>query len=93
VLFGTVAANRDPAVFAHPDDFDVSRRTTEHLSFGFGAHFCLGAHLARAEMDVAMRVLFERLPRLHLVDEEDVCITAAGVPAMQGPNRLPVRFG
>ncbi|MHA7839886.1 MAG: cytochrome P450, partial [bacterium] len=64
------------------------------LTFGRGPHFCLGAHLARAEMEVAVRVLLERLPRLRLVagDGEDARIAAGIVPVFRGPNRLPVRF-
>ena len=74
LLFGIVAANRDPAVFPDPDRFDVRRRPEGTLAFGFGTHFCLGAHLARAEIDISLRVLLERLPRLRLVPDEDVRI-------------------
>jgi cytochrome P450 len=93
LLFGVAPANRDPSVFAEPDRFDVSRRATGLLTFGLGMHFCLGAHLARAEMDVALRVLLERLPNLRLVDDGDVRIGAVIGAILQGPNRLPVRFG
>ncbi len=55
------AANRDPAVFADPDRFDIDRRPGATLTFGFGTHFCLGAHLARAELDICLQVLAERL--------------------------------
>jgi cytochrome P450 len=92
LLFGIAPANRDPAMFPNPDRFDVSRRPAGLLSFGLGTHFCLGAHLARAEMDVAMRVLLERLPRLRLVDDGDTGIVGVIGSVMQGPNRLPVRF-
>jgi cytochrome P450 len=51
------AANRDPEVFAAPDTFDVARAPNDHLAFGYGTHFCLGAHLARIEL----RILFEEL--------------------------------
>jgi cytochrome P450 len=94
LIFGLLSANRDPAVFADPDHFDVARRTTTTLTFGLGAHFCLGAHLARAEMEVALRALITRLPRLRFDEDEldGVRIMKTYVQFLRGPNRLPVRF-
>jgi cytochrome P450 len=60
------AANRDPSRFASPDVFAPSRSNIPHVSFGAGIHFCVGAPLARLEMEVALQVLFERLPSLQL---------------------------
>ena len=62
------SANRDAAKFAEPDAFVAGRRPNPHVSFGAGIHACVGAPLARLEMQVALRVLFERLPRLALAE-------------------------
>jgi cytochrome P450 len=59
-------ANRDPAAFDHPDRLDVGRVPRAHLGFGAGAHHCLGAQLARMELQEAFRGLLERLPGLRM---------------------------
>ena len=93
LIFAIAAANRDPAAFEDPDRFDVRRRPGGVLTFGFGTHFCLGAHLARAELEVSLQVLLERLPGLRLAETDDVRITSSFVQLLRGPNRLPVKFG
>ena len=63
------AANRDPAAFADPHRLDLGRPRSGQLAFGHGAHFCLGAALARREVEIALRGLLTRLPGLRLDPE------------------------
>ena len=60
------SANRDPAVFDDPERFDVTRQPDQHLAFGFGTHFCLGAALARAEIRIFFEELLRRVERFDL---------------------------
>jgi hypothetical protein len=67
VTVSIAGANRDPAVFGDPDRFDLRRpNAVRHLAFARGPHFCLGAHLARLETQLAIEILLDRLPRLAL---------------------------
>ena len=87
VRLAVPVANRDPDVFPDPDRWDIDRRPKHHLAFGIGRHFCLGAFLARAELDVALEVLLRRLPGLRLAEQPRI----SGV-VLRGPRSLRVEW-
>ena len=89
-IFPVIAsANRDPEVFERPDEIDLARAPNRHVTFGHGAHFCLGAPLARMEAQIALPALHRRFPRMTLAGEP---AWADGV-TLRGPASLPVRLG
>ena len=92
VLIQPQAANHDPSVFPDPDRFDIQRVSrTPHLAFGHGAHFCLGASLARVELQVVFGTLFQRFPTLRLaVPFEDLRRRREQMTG--GMERLPVTW-
>jgi cytochrome P450 len=79
------SANRDAAHFPDPDRFDVGRNPKGHLSFGLGAHFCLGASLARLEARVALEALLPHLHRRRLADPRIELVDSFLV---RGPARM-----
>jgi cytochrome P450 len=80
------AANRDPAVFDNPEEFRLDRSGPAPLTFGYGAHYCLGAALARLETTVALRQILARKPRLA------DAVTWRETPAIRGPLSVPIIF-
>ncbi|MER6383017.1 cytochrome P450 [Streptomyces sp. NPDC001250] len=91
VIVSLCAANRDPRRFPDPDTLDLDRAPNAHLAFGHGIHFCPGAALARAELQIALGTLLTRLPglRLAIADEE-----IQWIPAVlgRGTNHLPADY-
>lgn len=93
VFLGLSAANRDPAVFPQPDAFDITRDFTQqkHLSFAVGSHLCLGAGLARRELEVALDTLLARMPGLRLDEAHAPKPKIEGI-LTRGFASLPVRW-
>ncbi|MCK9925470.1 cytochrome P450 [Frankia sp. AgPm24] len=91
VLLCLGATGRDPAVFARPDEFDITRQAREHLAFGHGMHGCLGGALARAQVEIALECLYRRSDLLRLASPAESPATdrpAADRPAAgPGTNR------
>ncbi len=77
MVFSTSVINRDAGTFPEPDALDW-HRSHHHVAFGFGIHQCLGQNLARAEMEIALLSLFDRLPGLRLAVQADEIPFKAG---------------
>lgn len=88
ILLSFPAANRDPELFEHADQVIIDREVNRHSAFGLGVHRCLGSHLARMELKVALEVWMERYPEFSL--EDPAAVTWAG-GQVRGPRTLPVR--
>lgn len=83
------AANRDPAQFAEPDRFDITRKDNPHIAFSHGIHYCLGAPLARVEAQIVMNTLLQRMPALRLATEQ---LEWRETVTIRGLKALPVAF-
>lgn len=91
LLLMLAAANRDPALFDEPASYDLDRANAkDHISFGYGAHFCLGAPLARLEMKIILERLLHRLPSLRLAPDADQ--TPIETIQFRGPKALLVEW-
>lgn len=91
VMLNYAAANRDPAVFHHPETLDIDRPKNPHLGFGFGIHTCVGAQLARQELQTTLRIVLAELPDLTLITDEPITRLWSG-GNLYMIDRLPVTF-
>ncbi len=90
VLLSFPAANRDPEQFDRADEVVIDREVNRHAAFGLGIHRCVGSHLARMELRVALEVWLERIPEFTLADPAAVAWAPGQV---RGPRALPLRIG
>ncbi|HEX3900265.1 MAG TPA: cytochrome P450 [Mycobacteriales bacterium] len=89
ILLSFPAANRDPEKFERADEVVIDREVNKHSAFGLGIHRCVGSHLARMELRVALEVWLERIPEFHLDDPAAVTWATGQV---RGPRTLPMRI-
>jgi cytochrome P450 len=90
VLLSFPAANRDPAQFDRADEVVIDREVNRHAAFGLGIHRCVGSHLARMELRVALETWLERVPQFELADPAAVTWSSGQI---RGPRTLPLRIG
>ncbi len=91
VIPAPYSGNRDPAVFAHPEQIDLARTDSPHLTFSHGVHHCLGAPLARMELQVAIGTLVYRLPSLNLAVPADAVVWRSD-RLLRSVQELPVTW-
>jgi cytochrome P450 PksS len=91
VFVSLVGANTDPRQFSDPTVLDILRQENQHVAFGKGIHFCLGAPLARLEGQIAIGTLLQRLPNLRLASQSEQ-LTWTPTPILRGLTSLPVTF-
>jgi cytochrome P450 len=90
ILLSFPAANRDPAQFGRAGEVVIDREVNRHAAFGLGIHRCVGSHLARMELRVALEVWLERIPEFILDDPSEVTWATGQI---RGPRTLPLRIG
>jgi len=89
VLCHVGSANRDERQFRDPDTFDLHREDNEHISFGFGRHYCAGSHLAKLEAEIGINAILDRLDDIQPQSGETFDIVGF---SFRGPDRVPVTF-
>ena len=89
ILLSFPAANRDPAQFSQADEVIIDREMNRHAAFGLGIHRCVGSHLARMELRVALEVWLQRIPEFTLAEPSAVTWSAGQI---RGPRTLPLRI-
>nr|BBX81900.1 cytochrome P450 [Mycobacterium florentinum] len=89
LLLMLCSANRDPGTFSSPGEFDITRSPNRHLSFGAGVHRCLGSHLGRIELTIALEELHRRIPDYQLVESDPPVYHSTQV---RGCLRMPITF-
>jgi cytochrome P450 PksS len=92
IALGFGPANHDPEKFEEPEVFDITRAPNEHLGFGSGIHFCLGAVLARMDLTICLSTLLRRLPNLRFDPDKQAIPTKHSNLVLKGFHSLPVKF-
>jgi len=90
ILLSFPAANRDAAQFDRAGEVIIDREVNRHAAFGLGIHRCVGSHLARMELRVALEVWLERVPEFSLAD---AAVVTWSTGQIRGPRSLPLRIG
>lgn len=86
-----ISANRDTEIYDDPDTLDLARTPNKHMSFAFGAHYCLGHHLARLEAKIALQTLFERFDKFEVTASDDA-LEYKPTLSLRGLQHLPMRL-
>ncbi|UYO37165.1 cytochrome P450 [Bacillus zhangzhouensis] len=91
IIISLASANRDEEIFENADTFDITRKINNHVAFGKGVHYCLGAPLARLEGEIAITTLFQRMPNLRLKTDLDLLKWRKSM-IIRGLSEIPLLF-
>jgi cytochrome P450 len=89
VIMNFPAANRDPQIFDRAEEVVLDRKQNRHIAFGVGIHRCAGSNLARMEMDIALRVWFNRIKDFEVIQPKNVIWSGGQV---RGPRVMPMKI-